>query len=56
MDMGTFRGLITLALFVAFIGLWIWAWSGKRRNEFDHASRLPLDDASAPAEQGERHD
>ena len=46
MEMGTLRGLITLALMVAFIAIWVWAWSSRRRKDFDEASRLPLDDDS----------
>ena len=44
MDMGTVRGLLTLALMVAFVAVWIWAWSSKRRKEFEEAARLPLDE------------
>lgn len=44
MDMGTFRGVVTVLLMAAFIGLWIWAWSNKRRSDFEAAARLPLDD------------
>ena len=44
MSIDLFRGLITLALFCAFIGLWVWAWSGKRKADFDAAAQLPLQD------------
>jgi cytochrome c oxidase cbb3-type subunit 4 len=44
MEMGTLRGLITLALMVAFVAIWAWAWSSRRRKDFDEASRLPLDE------------
>ncbi|HEX7012765.1 MAG TPA: cbb3-type cytochrome c oxidase subunit 3 [Steroidobacteraceae bacterium] len=44
MTIGTVRGLITLALLVAFVGLWIWAWSKRRHEDFLAAARLPLDD------------
>lgn len=47
MEMGTLRGLVTLALMVAFIAVWVWAWSSRRRKDFDEASRLPLEDDSA---------
>jgi cytochrome c oxidase cbb3-type subunit 4 len=36
------RTVLTLILFSAFIGLWIWAWSKHRRHEFDAAAMLPL--------------
>lgn len=44
MDMGTVRGLLTLALMLAFVAIAIWAFSSRRRKDFEEASRLPLDD------------
>ena len=44
MDLSTLRGLSTLLLMLAFIGIVVWAWSGKRKKDFDEAARLPLDD------------
>lgn len=46
MDIGMVRGLITLALFLAFVGLCAWAWSRKRKKDFDEAARLPLEETS----------
>jgi cytochrome c oxidase cbb3-type subunit 4 len=46
MEMGTLRGLVTLALMVAFVAIWVWAWSSRRRKDFDEASRLPLEEDS----------
>ena len=43
MTLGLFRGLLTAVLFLAFIGLWIWAWSKQRKDDFDAAARLPLE-------------
>ena len=37
-------GIVSLMLLVIFIGGWIWAWSPKRRAEFEAAARMPLDD------------
>ena len=31
-------------LLVIFIGIVIWAWSGKRKRDFDDAAHIPLDD------------
>lgn len=42
MSLGIVRGMITLILFVAFISLWIWAWSTRRRPEFSAAAQIPL--------------
>jgi cytochrome c oxidase cbb3-type subunit 4 len=35
-------GAITAALMCVFIGGWIWAWSPRRKAEFDAAAQLPL--------------
>ena len=37
-------GIITAILLVLFIGGWIWAWRPARKQEFDAAAQLPLDD------------
>jgi len=34
----------TVLLLVIFIGIVLWAYSGKRKARFDEAARLPLDD------------
>jgi cytochrome c oxidase cbb3-type subunit 4 len=44
-----FHGLWTAALLVVFIAIVIWAWSGKRKRDFDAAARLPLDDEELDA-------
>jgi cytochrome c oxidase cbb3-type subunit 4 len=46
MDLATFRGIVTGVLLVLFVALIVWAWSGKRRAQFDAAARLPLEDRS----------
>ena len=37
-------GIVTAALLALFIGGWIWAWSPKRKRDFEDAARLPLED------------
>lgn len=51
MSIGTLRGIVTALLIVAFIGVCIWAYSKKRKPQFDVAARLPLeeDDQRKPA-------
>jgi cytochrome c oxidase cbb3-type subunit 4 len=44
MDMDLIRAGALIMLMIGFIGLWIWAWSKKRKPEFDRASRIPLED------------
>jgi cytochrome c oxidase cbb3-type subunit 4 len=45
MDQGTYHGLLTLAALIGFVAITLWAWSAKRKPEFDAAARLPLEDA-----------
>lgn len=54
MDVGTVRGLITLALLVAFVALVAWAWSKRRKADFDAAARLPLEDDPPARDQGSK--
>ena len=42
-DINVVRGLITLVLMLLFIGVCIWAYSSKRKQDFEQASRLPLE-------------
>ena len=44
MDINTLRGLITLVLLVAFVGLCFWAYSGRRKQAFEEAANLPFAD------------
>lgn len=44
MDIGTFRGVLTVILMLLFIALVFWAYSRRRNEDFDAAARLPLDD------------
>ena len=48
MDIGTFRGLITIVLMVLFIALVFWAYSRRRHEDFEAAARLPLDEDGQP--------
>ncbi|RMG27875.1 MAG: CcoQ/FixQ family Cbb3-type cytochrome c oxidase assembly chaperone [Gammaproteobacteria bacterium] len=42
MDINDIRALFTVLVFVAFIGVWIWAWSDKRKQAFEEAANLPF--------------
>lgn len=51
MDSDTLRGLGTLFALVAFISICIWAYSGKRKKDFDEAANLPFaDEQKGPQE------
>jgi cytochrome c oxidase cbb3-type subunit IV len=52
MDTGFLQSIWTVIAFVFFVGVVIWAWSGKRKKKFDAAARMALDDdKSVPDEQ-----
>ena len=34
----------TIVAFTLFVGIVIWAWSGKRKQEFEALAQLPLED------------
>ncbi|WP_163834127.1 cbb3-type cytochrome oxidase subunit 3 [Spartinivicinus ruber] len=44
MDINTFRGLATIFAMVAFIGICLWAYSHRRKKDFDEAANLPFAD------------
>jgi cytochrome c oxidase cbb3-type subunit 4 len=50
MDMNLLRSLLTAVMFAVFIGIVLWAWSARRRTDFEAAARLPLDDDQAAGE------
>jgi|GEM_PF-184583 cytochrome c oxidase cbb3-type subunit 4 len=49
MDTGTFRGIITGLLIIAFLGLTLWAYSKRRKPDFDEAANLPFADEEEPS-------
>ena len=36
------RAGVTLFSVLAFLGLWVWAWSRRNRARFDEAAQLPF--------------
>ncbi|ATH82533.1 CcoQ/FixQ family Cbb3-type cytochrome c oxidase assembly chaperone [Ectopseudomonas mendocina] len=51
MDIGMIRGIGTAVVFIAFIGVVLWAYSSKRKSSFDEAANLPFaDDPEAKPE------
>jgi cytochrome c oxidase cbb3-type subunit 4 len=44
MDIGTFRGVLTVVLMALFVALVFWAYSRNRKEDFEAAAQLPLDD------------
>jgi len=43
MDITDLRIIATLATFVTFIGIWVWAWSKPKKRDFDEAAKLPFE-------------
>ncbi|MDP1740263.1 MAG: CcoQ/FixQ family Cbb3-type cytochrome c oxidase assembly chaperone [Polaromonas sp.] len=43
MDVTTLRIAATLASFLTFVGILVWAWSRKNAKAFDEAARLPFE-------------
>lgn len=44
MDINDLRSLFTVLAFIAFVGIVWWAFSSRRKQAYDEAARLPLDD------------
>ena len=44
MDINDFRGIMTALVFIAFIGISVWAYSRQSASAFEQMSRLPLED------------
>jgi cytochrome c oxidase cbb3-type subunit 4 len=44
MDINDLRGFLTAVLLFSFVGLWIWAWSSRRKDEFEDSAALPLEE------------
>ncbi|MCL1060169.1 MULTISPECIES: cbb3-type cytochrome c oxidase subunit 3 [Shewanella] len=44
MDYGTLRGIITIVVMVTFIGIFAWAYSSRRKDQFDDAANLVFSD------------
>jgi cytochrome c oxidase cbb3-type subunit 4 len=41
-DINSLRSGVTVAAFLVFIGILVWAYMPSRRSEFDAAARLPF--------------
>lgn len=55
MDIGTLRGLGTVVVMLAFIGLALWVFSGRRKQDFEEANLLPFADDPEALEQLRNH-
>ncbi|MGB0713472.1 MAG: cbb3-type cytochrome oxidase subunit 3 [Gammaproteobacteria bacterium] len=48
MNFETYHSIWTVFLVIVFAGIVFWAWSGRRKDDFEEASRLPLVDDTGP--------
>ena len=60
MDAGLLHGLWTAAMIAVFAAIVAWAWSGRRKRDFEEAARLPLeedgeDEVTGPEKRRTRH-
>lgn len=44
MDINTLRGISTILVMIAFVSICLWAYSSKRKSNFDDAANLPFED------------
>jgi cytochrome c oxidase cbb3-type subunit 4 len=54
MDMNDLRVAVTVLSFVTFIGIFVWAWQGRRARGFAEAAQLPFLD-SVPSDDDRGH-
>ena len=43
MDVNTLRSIVTVAGFITFIGIVVWAWSQRNAADFEKAAQLPFE-------------
>jgi cytochrome c oxidase cbb3-type subunit 4 len=49
-DFVTLSSIMTVVAFATFVGIVLWAYSGKARRSFDEAARLPFDEDEGAGE------
>lgn len=61
MDVATIQSIWTVLVTIIFVGIVLWAWNGKRKEIFDKASMIPLEDDDSGSgnadikEEGDEH-
>jgi cytochrome c oxidase cbb3-type subunit 4 len=48
MDFTDVRAWLTVVTLIVFVGIVVWAYSSKRKKQFDEAARSVLDDDAGP--------
>lgn len=54
MDASILQSAWTVIAFVIFVVVVFWAWSGRRKKDFDKAARMALDDDKAVSKEQQR--
>ena len=44
MDLTFIQSIWTIVVMVVFVGIVIWAWSGKRKQRFEDAANIPFNE------------
>ena len=55
MDINDLRGFLTAVLLFSFVGLVIWAWSSRRKAEFEASAALPLEEDKSMTNDGQEN-
>jgi cytochrome c oxidase cbb3-type subunit 4 len=50
MDYSLVQSIWTLVVLVLFVGIVLWAWSGKRKKDFDEAANIPFTEDEKPTD------
>lgn len=64
MDMNFYRSIATVLAFIAFIAIFWWTYSSKRKQSFEEAANIPFREVmkgdpearAASQQRGEKHD
>ena len=48
MDINDLRSAFSVIMFVMLAGIYIWAWSKKRKTDFEQAANLPFSEPEQP--------
>jgi len=48
MDLNDLRAFFSVVMFALLIGIYFWAWSKNRKQDFNEAANLPFDEPEQP--------
>jgi cytochrome c oxidase cbb3-type subunit IV len=43
LDINTLRSAVTVISFITFVGIMVWAYSGRHKTDFEEAANLPFE-------------